>query len=59
MLFAPERKTKERKLTQVPNKVFQEMIASNGLSVAQMNEQGKKVVLFFSTSLGNKLYPHV
>lgn len=40
------------KLTQVDGNIFKQMTTNEGLSVAQMNDLGVKVVLFFSSSLG-------
>lgn len=43
--------TENKKITQVEATVFKEMITNEGLSISQMNDQGVRVILFFSSSL--------
>ena len=41
-------------LTKVPKEIFEEIIANDGISVAELNKKGAKVLLFFTTSIGKK-----
>lgn len=54
-----EKSFEKNKITEVNPQVFQKMVTNEGLSIAQMNELGVKVVLFFSSSLGKSNFAKV